>query len=135
VLCYLAFYFFSFSEIGYVDWMEWIGVYWIGCCAVSYLGQQQRLAGAEGGAISSRLVLWRVRFFSLSLSLFGLATGYWVGTACMYTPQPRLVKGCLASTLSVIVIAAAVAMPLPLTLPPTQAASHRININHHQLTS
>jgi hypothetical protein len=75
VLCYLAFYFLSFLEIGHVDW---IGVDWIGCCAVSYLGQQQRLAGAEG---SCRLVLWRVRFFSLSLSLFGILL---LGRYCVY---------------------------------------------------
>jgi hypothetical protein len=133
----LAFYFLPFWRLA-----MWIGVEWIGLDAAPcrILPGQQRLAGAEGG--SSRLVLWRGRFVSFLCLCLCLGSCCWVlvGTACVCAPQPRLVKGCLASALSVavaVVLVIAVAMPLPLTLTltSTQAASHRININHHQLGS
>jgi hypothetical protein len=72
VLCYLAFYFFSFLEIGHVDW---IGVYWIGCCAVSYLAGAA--AAAEGSSCGE--------FVSFLCPCLCLASCYWVlGRYCMY---------------------------------------------------
>jgi hypothetical protein len=121
----------TFLEIGYVDW---IGVDWMLLRRVVSCRGSSGWLGLRGGHLVSSCGEF-VPFLCLCLG-----SCYWVGTACVYAPQPRLVKGCLASTLSVAVAVAlviAVAMPLrlTLTLTPTQAASHRININHHQLGS